>query len=97
MHAALTTPPVCACVRVRMVDLLAECDLYHGLFQHIRCVEFEGRKYFTRICEYSISQRAELLEPYIESRPLFLEQLVARTTRRTSAWRCVETPYCAPA
>ena len=60
-----------------MVDLLAEYDLYHGLFQHIRCVESEGRKYFTRICEYSISQHPELLEPYIESRPLFLEQLVA--------------------
>ena len=60
-----------------MVDLLAECDLYHSVYQHIRCVEFEGRKYFTRICEYSISQRAELLEPYIESRPLFLEQLVS--------------------
>ena len=68
---------VCVLVLVRMVDLLAEFDLYHGLFQHIRCVEFEGRKYFTRICEYSISQRSELLEPYIESRPLFLEQLVA--------------------
>ena len=59
------------------MDLLAESDLYHGLFQHIRCIEFEGRKYFTRICEYSISQRSELLEPYVESRPLFLEQLVA--------------------
>ena len=61
----------------RMVDMLAESDLYHSLFQHIRCIEFEGRKYFTRICEYSISQRPELLEPYVESRPLFLEQLVA--------------------
>ena len=71
-----TDCPVCV-FGVRMVELLVECDVYSGLFAHIRCVEFEGRKYFTRVCEYSISQRPELLEPYIESRPLLLEQLVA--------------------
>ena len=59
-----------------MVDLLIEYDLLAPLFEQIRQVEFEGRKYLTRICEHTLSQRRDVSVDYVEARPAFLQLLV---------------------
>ena len=60
-----------------MVDLLVEYDVLAPLFEQIRHIEFEGRKYFTRICEHTVSQRRDVSVDYVEARPAFVQLLVA--------------------
>lgn len=59
-----------------MVDLLCECDLFRKLLEQLKWLEFEGRKYLTRIFEYALSQRSEMSVPYIEQRVQMLHLLV---------------------
>ena len=60
-----------------MVDLLLEADLLSPLFDSIKLIEFEGRKYFTRIAEYALSQRRDVSVDYVEARPALLRALVS--------------------
>jgi hypothetical protein len=59
-----------------VIELMFEHDLFRRLLENIRYLEFEARKFFTRIFEYAVTQRRELSVPYILARKNLLFQLI---------------------
>jgi calcium binding protein 39 len=60
-----------------VLDLFFESDLTEHFLYQMKLLEFEGRKYFTRIFEYSLSNRRDISVNYIEDRPQILIHLVS--------------------
>lgn len=59
-----------------VIDLMFEFDLFRCLLEQIRSLEFEARKFFTRIFEYALTQRRDLSVPYILARKAIVLRLI---------------------
>ena len=59
-----------------IIDLMFEFDLFRRLLDQTRSLEFEARKFFTRIFEYALTQRRELAVPYMLKRRGMIMQCI---------------------
>jgi len=59
-----------------LIDLMFEADLFRRLLEQLRYLEFEARKFFTRIFEFALTQRRELSVPYVLRRRHMILQCI---------------------